>query len=536
VELKTMNIHTGHHDAAGGLTRYDEVYYPGHAYEFTHPNHLAVIAAIYGMQPAPVTRCRVLELGCGVGGNLLPMALQYPDSQFTGIDLSSTTIARGQRNIATLGLGNIELLHRDIMNVDASLGQFDHIIAHGVYSWVPPAVRDKMLAIFKENLAPQGICYVSYNAHPFSHMRDMVRDMMQYHTRHLTGMKEKVGQARAILKFLSDGSKSNSVYGAVMRDQCNHVLNAPDELLFHDDLDEGATAFLLHEVVADAGRHGLQYLSDADFSRRYLAHYSDEVRATLQRFPTSEFMARDQYQDFIDGSGFRRTLLCHDDIALRRQIDIDFATQFYLLGTTRPVDPHGCVSDDSAMAFDNQDGSRVTVTDPLLKAAHLCLGRAWPRALSFDELLDGAHALLEGRRTDEPRRVLAEALFILASSGEIAMLSSPSYIAPEVMERPQASVLARTQAQTGSQVTNLLHQTVQLEDDRTRYFLQLLDGSRTIDEITADMTGRYGTTIRLPQKDAAGQPMEPLELSIRAAVERSLALLGRLGLLLTGGC
>ena len=200
--------------------------------------------------------------------------------------------------------------------------------------------------IFKQNLAPRGVCYVSYNAHPFSHLRDMVRDMMRYHTRRLTGMKEKVGQARAILKFLSDGSKANSVHGAVMRDQYNRVLKSPDELLFHDDLDDGAEAFLLHEVAEDASRHGLQYLGDADFSRRYLAGYSEEVRATLQRFPESEFMARDQYQDFIDGNGFRRTLLCHDSISLIPPDRPRFRHRFHLLSTTNPVDPDACVTDD----------------------------------------------------------------------------------------------------------------------------------------------------------------------------------------------
>ena len=235
-----MNIQTEHRHASTGPTPYDEVYYPGHVYGLTHPNHLATIAAVYGMQAAPVERCRVLELGCGVGGNLLPMAFQHPNSTFVGVDLSRVTIERGQQNIATLGLCNIKLLHCNIMNVDASFGQFDYIIAHGVYSWVPPTVREKMMMIFKQNLAPRGVCYVSYNAHPFSHLRDMVRDMMRYHTRRLTDMKEKVGQARAILKFLSDGSKANSVHGAVMRDQYNRVLKSPDELLFHDDLDDGA--------------------------------------------------------------------------------------------------------------------------------------------------------------------------------------------------------------------------------------------------------------------------------------------------------
>jgi len=511
-------------------TLYDEVYYPGHVYEHTHPNLLGTLGTLYGMTPAPVDRCRVLELGCGVGGNLLPMAFQYPDSTFVGIDLSGVTIARGQSNIAALGLRNIQLRHHDIMDVDDSFGQFDYIIAHGVYSWVPPAVRARMMTIFKQNLAPQGICYVSYNAHPYSHLRDMVRDMMLYHTRGITDMKTKTEQARAIVRFLSEGSKADTVHGAVMRDHCHRVLKMPEEVLFHDDLNEIATAFLLHQVVEEAGRHGLQYLSDADFSRRHLAGYPEEVRATLQRFPESEFMARDQYQDFIDGNGFRRTLLCHDDVTLRRRIERDFVTSFHLLSTMSPVDPHARLGDKSPMEFRTHEGSTLTVSKPLLKAAHLYLGRAWPRALSFDALLDGARALLGGRIEADDRQTLTDAMYVLACSGEVTFLVAPPFIVRDVSEHPQASLLARWQAGTGPLVTNLLHQTVRLEDDRTRYFLQLLDGTRTIAEIVTDMTETFGATIEITRTDN-GEPMEPLVLSTGDGVARSLAMVGKLGLL-----
>jgi len=526
-----MNIQTQHRQPTTGSTPYDEVFYPGQPYELTHPNHLATIATVYGMQPARVERCRVLELGCGVGGNLLPMAFQYPSSEFVGVDLSGSTIGRGRQNIAALGLNNISLLHCDIINLDASFGQFDYIIAHGVYSWVPPEVREKMMTIFKHNLAPHGVCYVSYNAHPFSHLRNMVRDMMLYHTRAITDMKKKAGQARAIMKFLSEGSKANSVHGAVMRDQYNRVLNAPDELLIHDDLDQGATAFLLHQVVEDAGRHGLQYLSDANFSRRHLAGYTEEVRGALQRFPESEFMARDQYQDFIDGYGFRSTLLCHDDISLRRKIGLDFITRFHLLSTSDPVHSDACVTDDSAVEFKTQNGSTIKVTKPILKAAHLCLGRAWPRALSFTELLDGARALLEGRQDDDDQQALTGTMCILAFSGEISFLLSPPIVMKEVTERPQASLLARLQAQTGLVVTSPLHEMERLEDDQTQHLLQLLDGTRTIDQITAEMTERFGPTIQIEQKNSSGKLAEPLLLSTQESVERSLAMVARLGLL-----
>ena len=63
----------------------------------TRPDRLAAIATLFGMEPAPPDRCRVLELGCASGGNLIPMGLSWPDSQFVGIDLSERQIRDGQQ-------------------------------------------------------------------------------------------------------------------------------------------------------------------------------------------------------------------------------------------------------------------------------------------------------------------------------------------------------------------------------------------------------------------------------------------------------
>src|SRR5262245_60719987 len=65
----------------------------------------------------PVARCRVLELGCAAGGNLLPMAVALPDSTFLGLDLSSRQIADGQKVVDDLGLKNVTLQHRSILDV-----------------------------------------------------------------------------------------------------------------------------------------------------------------------------------------------------------------------------------------------------------------------------------------------------------------------------------------------------------------------------------------------------------------------------------
>src|SRR5688500_14111459 len=67
---------------AGPKSSYDEVPYSVGAYPQTRPDRLAVLARLFGMTPAHPSRCRVLELGCAAGGNLIPMALDAPDARF----------------------------------------------------------------------------------------------------------------------------------------------------------------------------------------------------------------------------------------------------------------------------------------------------------------------------------------------------------------------------------------------------------------------------------------------------------------------
>ena len=156
---------------------YDDVPYPDLCYAYTHPGRIAAIATLLGMQPTPVENCRVLELGCAGGGNLIPMAYGLPNSTFTGIDNSARQIEMAQQKATALGLDNITLQTMDIMEVAPDFGEFDYIIVHGIYAWVPPAVQDQLLAICQQNLAPQGVAYISYNTLPGWSMILMARSI-----------------------------------------------------------------------------------------------------------------------------------------------------------------------------------------------------------------------------------------------------------------------------------------------------------------------------------------------------------------------
>src|SRR5215471_9062546 len=303
---------------------YDRLRYPGLPFDQTHPARLATLAVLHGMEPAAPERCRVLELGCGDGGNLIPLAYQYPDSAFVGIDLSARAIETGRKTVADLALRNIELRPLDIAALTPDDGRFDYIIAHGVYSWVPESVREKILSVFRANLAPQGIAFVSYNCYPGSYMRDLSRAIMLFHVRRNPDPKERVQQARLLLQMLAEAS-NDDIYGYVLKSQHERVRKTLDTVLYHDDLDEGAKAFFLYQVVEAAAQHGLQYLCDSytpilTGPLMELQREASPLVKFLEQIPEQEWLAREQYWDFARGRMFRDMLLCQKEIELRRPV------------------------------------------------------------------------------------------------------------------------------------------------------------------------------------------------------------------------
>jgi len=90
--------------------RYDAIPYAAIPHPSTHPDRLATVAAFLGMDPPAVGRCRVLEVGCSDGANLIPMALGLPESRFVGCDLSQRALdaARGLARMIGEGGGKAQ--------------------------------------------------------------------------------------------------------------------------------------------------------------------------------------------------------------------------------------------------------------------------------------------------------------------------------------------------------------------------------------------------------------------------------------------
>ena len=86
-------------------TLYDAVPYPARELAQAHPGRLAAIGRLYGVPAALPSRCRLLEVGCSDGGNLIAMARALPGARFVGIDTSPTAIATAREKGA--GVENV---------------------------------------------------------------------------------------------------------------------------------------------------------------------------------------------------------------------------------------------------------------------------------------------------------------------------------------------------------------------------------------------------------------------------------------------
>ena len=171
---------------------YDDVPYNSRAYLSSQASQLWALGKLYNIDAADYHDCRVLELGCASGGNILTAAAAYPNASFVGIDYSSVQIDMGNQLISESGISNVKLMCMSIEEIDADLGEFDYIIAHGLLSWLPEHLHTKVFEICQQHLSANGLAYISFNAYPAWHFYEGLRKMMQFHIKPMQQEHQKL--------------------------------------------------------------------------------------------------------------------------------------------------------------------------------------------------------------------------------------------------------------------------------------------------------------------------------------------------------
>lgn len=373
---------------------YDELPYRSAPIEHTAPERLALASLLHGgPRVALDAGYRVLELGCADGANLLPMAWFRRHASFVGIDGARTQIQRARARAAALGLENLEYVHADLTEVDARLtGQFDFIVAHGVFSWIARPARDALLELCQRRLRAGGLLYLSYNARPGWNVRGMVREFLLAQTAGITGLRARVDAARDVCRRLVDAMGGEEhAYRRLMIDELRLVASGDPSYVAHEHLTPDNHAYWRSELAALLAAYGLAYVAEADFDQPW-ARLDDTFVGWLR----AEGIVGRAIEDTTDLLLYRQ--FCSPIFTpaplVRREPSVQELGRLRVASSLvrrepepeQEPEPH----DALPVTFVHRSGVEVEVTDAAIRDALVRLGTQWPGGLAVDEVLPRA--------------------------------------------------------------------------------------------------------------------------------------------------
>ncbi len=446
--------------------RNEEFPYRQGAFPQTHPARIGAIARLLGGAAADPRQARVLELGCGCGLNLLPLAAMFPEARFTGVDVNAAEIAEGRRLAAAAGLANLQLEAADVRAFAPAAEGFDFVIAHGVFSHVPDDAKAAIFQICARGLAPDGVAYLSYNTYPGWKARETLRDLLNLRLRGVDGAEARLANARETLAFLRTAlAAADTPQPMALRALVADMEKKPAVVFYHDEIAAFSDPCYLLQFVEWAEEHGLRYLGDAQLSLMANAQLPKETAAALAALAPDTVQA-EQMLDFVAQRMFRCSLLTRATGAKPR--------------TWMPEALRGCVFGSQLRAgvavpdlregqrarFAHPRGMAVETGDPVTKALLVALAAAWPRRVAFADAVVGARQLLASAGIEVAATLEARATSVLfdlvVRQAVDFLLAGGLDCAAKTPASPCVDAVARTLAANGLAVANRWHENVVL--------------------------------------------------------------------------
>ena len=490
-------------------TSSDEVAYPTRPQSALHPDRLGGIGLLHGFGCVPLDGARVLEIGCGNGFNLISLAAGHPGARFVGLDAAAVAIGAARDLAARCGLRNIEFLSARLEDQVLVGEEFDYVLCHGVYSWVPEATRASLLGLVSRCLALRGVAFVSYNALPGWHVRSPVREILQWHVREIRGAGEQLEEAKALSHFLAGAIVEDTPAGKALRAEFASAAARDPQVLWHDELSPEHRAFYFHEFIAAAEAHGLSYLADADLIEHMLANMDPRVVSALRSVAANR-IELEQYVDFLVPRRFRQTLLVRSGQVVG-EADVQRLAEGWVRAGASLKESENQPGVGKARFESGKGHSLETDFGPGVRALRLLMA-AVPSRVSVPELV---------RRVGDEglwaRADLIRFLFEAAAGGLVEWAATGSCPAVQPGGHPTAFGPARVLAETSTELPSALHRLVRLEESAPRELLRLCDGTRTRDQLLQALL------------ETKSKP-DAVTIQSRPQLDEVLGQLGRMGL------
>lgn len=376
-------------DSRRGHNPYDELPYRSLPIEWSAPERLTLASLLHGGPRSPLNRYRVLELGCGNGANLLPLAYYRRHADFVGIDGAETQIALANSRKEVLNLSNIEFIHRDFLTAAECLsGQFDYIIAHGVFSWVPHDVRDAFLKLCTQRLRSGGLLYLNYNTYPGWNVRGMVRQFLLAQTSGEESLTMRGQRAQEVAaKVVSSVPIGEHPYAQLIANEFRFVSENHVSYVVHEYLSADNHPYWRSDFLTLMSQYDLSYVADADFnyaSRRI----PEELAPRLEK----EQITGRTIDDTVDLLCYRQL---HSPILtkghwMKQPLGVEEFASLYIASCLAPG-----TADREERMFQHPSGYEVEAKDEVIRTALMKLQSLWPRGLTVGELFQDVGLVMD---------------------------------------------------------------------------------------------------------------------------------------------
>ena len=404
-----------------------------------------------------------------MGGNIVPMAYSLPGASFIGIDLVTSQVETAKEFAAASGVKNLDLRAAGITDVTPEWGKFDYVIAHGVFSWVPRDVAEKVLQICTEQLTQNGLAYISFNTYPGWHGRMWARDAMLFHADKFEDPIEKVRAGKDFLAALAQSPLASGL----LKSEMQYLQGKAESYILHEYLEDVNEPIYFRDFAGLIAKHGLQYLGDALQNGMMGAEIWPAFMSWMQA-NRDDLIRREQYVDFARNRVFRRALVCRGSSVLDRTRLVSRAETMQIAGfLQQSIDASGM------SRFDHLRGGLVTGAGPIHDAL-VTINARFPRVISVQELIDPAGqqrgaVLREAGQPSDERNAGA----IHRSAGRAG-----ASFERQTARKPRRALSRRRPKPDPDQST---------ERERSRRcdaatFLQLADGTRTRDQLATELS------------------------------------------------
>lgn len=107
----------------------------------------------------PITAdMRILEIGCGEGGNMLPFAEM--GCEVIGVDLNQTQLERARLYLDEKGQKSVQLINKNVYHVEDELGEFDVIFLRDVIEHIPD--QERFMTYVKKFMKSDGVIFFGF--------------------------------------------------------------------------------------------------------------------------------------------------------------------------------------------------------------------------------------------------------------------------------------------------------------------------------------------------------------------------------------